>query len=132
MRTQNVLCISTHSQTILLVIEHDHSKPSIVRIEMSVFGQKLSQQREASPHRGSGRLAVLQYRWGNIFTIHPNNSIQVTARNPLSFVALDVTRIFFEICVQQIGVDCKRDRYKMYKIEKLTFIDLATFPRWPI
>ena len=30
----------------------------IFRIEMSVFGQKLYQQREASLHRGSGSFAV--------------------------------------------------------------------------
>ena len=47
-----------HSQTILLVIENDHIMPYIFRIEMSVFGQKLLQQKEASLRRGSGRLAI--------------------------------------------------------------------------
>ena len=60
MRIQNVLHKPTHSQTILLVIEHDHIMPYIFWIEMSVFGQKLPHQREASLHRGSGMLAVVQ------------------------------------------------------------------------
>ena len=60
MRKQNILYTSTHSQTTLLVLKHDHIMPYIFRIQMSLFGQQLPQQREASLHRGSGRLAVLQ------------------------------------------------------------------------
>ena len=62
MPKQNVLNTSTHSQAILLVVEHDHTciMPYGFRIEMSVFGQNLPQQIEASLRRGSCRLAVLQ------------------------------------------------------------------------
>ena len=36
--------------------------------------------------------------------ILPNNCFQVTARNFFSYVAFNVTLIFFEINAQQIGV----------------------------
>ena len=52
MRTKNAVHTSTLSQTILLVIEHDHIMSYIFRIEMSTFGQKLPQQREASLEGG--------------------------------------------------------------------------------